>query len=118
MNDALTDSEEYKALQQQIDELNKVLEPYGIKAPDIAKTMQSIQESINKSAEAIQNVEISLKKLGTSGDAINSALSEMSEKSHKSTRVLHSLITQFRDLTINRFRLIPLLHSFHNSSQV
>ena len=80
MNDALPDSEEYKALQQQIDELNKALEPYGIKAPDIAKTMQSIQESINKSAEAIQNVEISLEKLGTSGDAINSALSEMSEK--------------------------------------
>ena len=80
MNDALPDSEEYKALQQQIDELNKVLEPYGIKAPDIAKTMQSIQESINKSTEAIQNVEISLEKLGTSGDAINSALSEMSEK--------------------------------------
>ena len=80
MNDALPDSEEYKALQQQIDELNKVLEPYGIKAPDIAKTMQTVQNSINKSAEAIQNVEISLKKLGTSGDAINSALSEMSEK--------------------------------------
>ena len=76
----LPDSEEYKALQQQIDELNKVLEPYGIKAPDIAKTMQTVQNSINKSAEAIQNVEISLKKLGTSGDAINSALSEMSEK--------------------------------------
>ena len=80
MNDALPDSEEYKALQQQINELNKVLEPYGIKAPDIAKTMQTVQNSINKSAEAIQNVEISLKKLGTSGDAINSALSEMSEK--------------------------------------
>lgn len=80
MNDALPDSEEYKALQQQIDELNKVLEPYGIKAPDIAKTMQTVQNSINKSAEAIQNVEISLKKLGTSGDAINSALSEISEK--------------------------------------
>ena len=80
MNDALPDSEEYKALQQQIDELNKVLEPYGIKAPDIAKTMQTVQNSINKSAEAIQNVEISLEKLGTSGDAINSALSEMSEK--------------------------------------
>ena len=80
MNDALLDSEEYKALQQQIDELNKVLEPYGIKAPDIAKTMQTVQNSINKSAEAIQNVEISLEKLGTSGDAINSALSEMSEK--------------------------------------
>lgn len=80
MNDALPDSGEYKALQQQIDELNKVLEPYGIKAPDIAKTMQTVQNSINKSAEAIQNVEISLKKLGTSGDAINSALSEMSEK--------------------------------------
>lgn len=80
MNDALPDSEEYKALQQQIDELNKVLEPYGIKAPDIAKTMQTVQNSINKSAEAIQNVENSLKKLGTSGDAINSALSEMSEK--------------------------------------
>ena len=80
MNEALPDSEEYKALQQQIDELNKVLEPYGIKAPDIAKTMQTVQNSINKSAEAIQNVEISLKKLGTSGDAINSALSEMSEK--------------------------------------
>ena len=80
MNDALPDSEEYKALQLQIDELNKVLEPYGIKAPDIAKTMQTVQNSINKSAEAIQNVEISLKKLGTSGDAINSALSEMSEK--------------------------------------
>ena len=80
MNDALPDSEEYKALQQQIDELNKALEPYGIKAPDIAKTMQTVQNSINKSAEAIQNVEISLKKLGTSGDAINSALSEMSEK--------------------------------------
>ena len=28
MNDALPDSEEYKALQQQIDELNKVLETY------------------------------------------------------------------------------------------
>lgn len=80
MNDVLSDSEEYKALQQQIDELNKVLEPYGIKAPDIAKTMQTVQNSINKSAEAIQNVEISLEKLGTSGDAINSALSEMSEK--------------------------------------
>ena len=80
MNDALPDSEEYKALQQQIDELNKSLEPYGIKAPDIAKTMQTVQNSINKSAEAIQNVESSLKKLGTSGDAINSALSEMSEK--------------------------------------
>ena len=80
MNDALPDSEEYKALQQQIDELNKELEPYGIKAPDIAKTMQTVQNPINKSAEAIQNVEISLKKLGTSGDAINSALSEMSEK--------------------------------------
>lgn len=80
MNDALPDSEEYKALQQQIDELNKVLEPYGIKAPDIAKTMQTVQNSINKSAEALQNVENSLKKLGTSGDAINSALSEMSEK--------------------------------------
>ena len=80
MNDALPDSEEYKALQQQIDELNKALEPYGIKAPDIAKTMQTVQNSINKSAEAIQNVESSLKKLGTSGNAINSALSEMSEK--------------------------------------
>ena len=80
MNDVLPDSEDYKALQQQIDELNKALEPYRIKAPDIAKTMQTVQNSINKSAEAIQNVEISLKKLGTSGDAINSALSEMSEK--------------------------------------
>ena len=80
MNDVLPDSEEYKALQQQIDELNKALEPYGIKAPDIAKTMQTVQDSINKSAEALQNVEISLEKLGTSGDAIDSALSEMSEK--------------------------------------
>ena len=57
INDALPDSEEYKALQQQIDELNKVLEPYGIKAPDIEKTMQTVQNSINKSAEAIQNFE-------------------------------------------------------------
>ena len=80
-----------------------MLEPYGIKAPDIAKTMQSIQESINKSTEAIQNVEISLEKLGTSGDAINSALSEMSEKISQINSGMHSLITQFRDLTINRF---------------
>ena len=80
MNDILPDSGEYKALQQQIDELNKALEPYGIKAPDITKTIQSVQESINKSAEALQNVENSLKKLGTSGDKIDSALSEMSDK--------------------------------------
>lgn len=80
MNDALPDSEEYKALQQQIDKLNKALEPYEIKAPDITKTIQSVQESINKSAEALQNVENSLKKLGTSGDKIDSALSEMSDK--------------------------------------
>lgn len=73
MNDALPNSEEYKALQQQIDELNKVLEPYGIKAPDIAKTMQTVQNSINKSAEAIQNVEISLK---------NSELREMQSILH------------------------------------
>lgn len=73
MNDTLPDSEEYKALQQQIDELNKVLEPYGIKAPDIAKTMQTVQNSINKSAEAIQNVEISLE---------NSELREMQSILH------------------------------------
>ena len=80
MNDVLPDSGEYKALQQQIDELNKALESYGIKAPDITKTIQSVQESINKSAEALQNVENSLKNLGTSGDKIDSALSEMSDK--------------------------------------
>lgn len=61
MNDALPDSEEYKALQQQIDELNKVLEPYGIKAPDIAKTMQSIQESINKVQRQFKMLKFHLK---------------------------------------------------------
>ena len=65
---------EQSQLTQKLEQLSK------IKAPDIAKTMQTVQNSINESAEAIQNVENSLKKLGTSGDAINSALSEMSEK--------------------------------------
>lgn len=61
MNDALPDSEEYKALQQQIDELNKVLEPYGIKAPDIAKQCRQFRIPLTKVQRQFKMLKFHLK---------------------------------------------------------
>ena len=74
------DSDEYKQLQMQINVINKQLEPYGIKAPNLESTIRLLQTSLSKTTAALDNVENSLKELGTSGALIDTALNEMTGK--------------------------------------
>ena len=74
------DSEEYKELQAQLDEIDKQLEPYSISKEGLAVAIGTANTALKTVNSSIDEINKTLAELGTDTENLDTALSELSEK--------------------------------------
>lgn len=74
------ESDEYKELKAQLDEIDKQLEPYSISKEGLAVALGTANTALETVNSSIDEINKTLAELGTDTENLDSAISELSEK--------------------------------------
>ncbi len=80
MKETDPESEEYKKLEAKLSEIDEMLKPFGIKKEYLAAAIQSGNAALSLVNSSINNLIVSLEKLGTNTQLLDSTLKTLSDK--------------------------------------
>ena len=74
------DSEEYKQLEKQLEEIDEQLKPYNIRKEGLALAIESTNAALSKVDTSLEQINETLKELGTDTSSLDSTLKELTDK--------------------------------------
>ena len=74
------DSEEYKQLEKQLEEIDEQLKPYNIRKEGLALAIESTNAALSTVDTSLEQINETLKELGTDTSSLDSTLKELTDK--------------------------------------